>query len=978
MAQTIGVAGWQPFTIDDNQNNLDNCGYVAALTKNITAHDLVFDTSNNSQEPFARLFVNTCLWATRSKTSNPIAYLFSTGNAILDDKIKALLQNCNYTVTNIGPWHVNSSDSDIPTNSHGWQCNVQVSPDLYILMPSFNALGALATNDRRMDYALQNRVYEDVRYKQTGLVIGEWFHFLHSQVNKHTFYNANNPSQSLYLLSPFEIPNATPSSEVEDSFVIVDTDNIYFNRVVVDDSMSRALPSSFEIEMSNATLVPYNAEFTNIFDAKPSATIFWTTDTVEVDVVVNTTPPPLPEPVELNEIKMKIAEVQLPESCGPMNLKLDGLYQNYFILEGNTVYLTREPVDRIKIPITIIAEDHFRPKRFETISETHVVNFDKCDAKITLPLDGSGPAFSYRKCSCTQMWGSNDQDDVSIAPFSEWSFTGDGTLESPAIATLGGQHCDVNVLWLQVNAGGQLNVTIEADTEPPSTSCSFDIDQDEGYFYLIQNDRAELPVVTPSQHNFNLDIINNPADGYTKQDYFHSGNSTPWRGKLFSTEIIQVPDPNGLAGGERIRGDAYLAFVFKKGCYKSVGGDRIKVLAYFGDSTTTPPPECDVNVIANNNMDNARLTGFSQTAETDEFLSKTYTQRQGTIFLNTNFTIRALNGLNIDSLTINHDNNDVINGITYSPIGTPSLTKNISVDFVSSFPCPDQSVTIDIDGTTVTTTTTTTTTCPPCQLTLDITNDINDVYFRHNGGAAYRKGDADLQIIYDVCSNNTTTSKRVDYYTENNKVYYPDSNPLKPVASKTSGQNIDSVSDKNLTVTVNRTSNTAGYITFVWSHLNCNTGDAYAAAYTLDGDPQSTTTTTTTTQTPFCDDTIEILCEQTLHCETDPNDENNCIPNLSLSSQQLVAVTCCNMTETAILQRVFEFFGQTWSSSSSLEDIPALLSECSSTVTEAFGDCAAKDSDGNCNDTVISKVVPINHNGSNTILCTLPSENPLP
>ncbi len=61
---------------------------------------------------------------------------------------------------------------------------------------------------------------------------------------------------------------------------MVDTDSAYMNVVGVEDSMSRAMPSSFEIEMSNATLVPYNAEYTNIFDAKPSATIFWTTDPV--------------------------------------------------------------------------------------------------------------------------------------------------------------------------------------------------------------------------------------------------------------------------------------------------------------------------------------------------------------------------------------------------------------------------------------------------------------------------------------------------------------------------------------------------------------------------------------------------------------------------------------------------------------------------------------------------------------------------
>ena len=84
------------------------------------------------------------------------------------------------------------------------------------------------------------------------------------------------------------------------------------------------------------------------------------------------------------------------------------------------------------------------------------------------------------------------------------------------------------------------------------------------------------------------------------------------------------------------------------------------------------------------------------------------------------------------------------------------------------------------------------------------------------------------------------------------------------------------------------------------------------------------------------------------------------------------------MTEDEIVQRVFDFFGETWSSNSKLEDIPSLLNECSTTVTEAFGDCASKDSDGNCNETILTKPVAINFNGSTVIYCTLPSQNPLP
>ena len=199
MAQTIGVAGWQPVITDfENQTLYDNCGHVAAMTKNITSHDLVFDTTNNPQEPFARLFVNTCLWASRSRSSGPIVYFFSTGDINLDQKIEALLTGCNLYTTNIGPWHVSYADSDIPKSTSSSQCGSRISPDLYLLMPSFNAFGALASNNRRMDYTLQSRVYDDVVNKQSGLVIAEWFHFLHSQFNRHTFYNAIIQSKVYY------------------------------------------------------------------------------------------------------------------------------------------------------------------------------------------------------------------------------------------------------------------------------------------------------------------------------------------------------------------------------------------------------------------------------------------------------------------------------------------------------------------------------------------------------------------------------------------------------------------------------------------------------------------------------------------------------------------------------------------------------------------------------------------------------------
>jgi hypothetical protein len=535
MAQTIAVAGWQPQPADfEVSTSYDSCGRVIALTKNITSHDLSFDITTNSQEPFARLFVNSCLWVSRPYSTIPRAWLFSTGDTSLDDRIITLLQNCNISCINIGPWHSHWNDSNIPKNvvSNTPQCFSVDSPDLYILMPSFNAFGAPISNDRRMDYTLQSRVHDDIINKKSGLVISEWFHFLHSQSNRQTFYNATTPSKSLYLLSPFEIPNATPNITSDDSLIIVDTDNMFFNRSTFDDTMSRSLPASFELELSNATHSPYNAEYTNVFDIKPEAKIFWTSDTVNDVIIIPTTSPPLPEPIELNEIHMKVADILVPDSCGPFNLRLVGEYQNYFSLEGTELFLIREPKNRIQLPITVIAEDYFIPKRFDTISETYIANFDKCDANITLPLNYSTSAYSYRHCiACPNMWGSNDNDNVPIVPFFDWSFDGEGSIESPAVAKLGGQHCDRNLLWMQLNVGGSLYVNIQSDTNLPPSFCGSLISPDIGYFYIVQNSDPSSPIF-PRQHDFNASELNGNIN--VARYYFNQFNFTSWSRKISS------------------------------------------------------------------------------------------------------------------------------------------------------------------------------------------------------------------------------------------------------------------------------------------------------------------------------------------------------------------------------------------------------------------------------------------------------------
>jgi hypothetical protein len=390
--------------------------------------------------------------------------------------------------------------------------------------------------------------------------------------------------------------------------------------------------------------------------------------------------------------------------------------------------------------------------------------------------------------------------------------------------------------------------------------------------------------------------------------------------------------------------------------------------AYFGQATTTPPPDVDINILANNLLPNTNLSGFGGSALFNEFISKTYSVKAGTFLQRDIFTISALNGLNIRNLTLNHNNSDVIRSLSWTPQGSDTLNKTIYIDYsLNGMPSSDQSVIINISGTTATTTTTTTTTCPPCQLTVDIVNNLDNVYLLYNG-IAYRKSDPNLQIVIDACSNSQVSSRSISFFTENGYVYY---SPNKPTPTKVSGT--------TLNVESALFSQSNGHIQVGWSNIGCLVGTDYSATYRLDGNPVVPTTTTTTTSPPICDGEISILCEQTLQCFEDPNDITSCIPNLSLSSQKLIAATCCNLTEDEILARVFDFFGQAYiSGQSTLEDIPTLVSLCSSTVSEAFGDCAAKDTDGNCNETILTKSLTFSHNGQNIIFCEDPGGNPLP
>ena len=126
----------------------------------------------------------------------------------------------------------------------------------------------------------------------------------------------------------------------------------------------------------------------------------------------------------------------------------------------------------------------------------------------------------------------------------------------------------------------------------------------------------------------------------------------------------------------------------------------------------------------------------------------------------------------------------------------------------------------------------------------------------------------------------------------------------------------------------------------------------------IDGLPVATTppppTTapppTTEPPPPPCDDLIIVQCGQSLHCDPDGD---NCVEDLSQSTNILNYVTCCpDFTQDSIISRVYaERIGPV--GSKPVSELKTALenyysSSCPATPTQAFGFCDSQHTNGSC------------------------------
>jgi len=960
MAQTIGAAG-----IKYGQ------GRVSALTKAINLENL----GSQNQDSFIRMFMNVVMWTRKSRigtnssvfSPNNSVAIFSNDNEEFDKALSDLFSSAGMSVRMLPPWY--EAENFVSNGNRR---------DLFILIPSYSALDGLKMKDDS-----QVKIMNEIHMYGAGLVVAEWFHLLNSIPAKRSFQftdpndfnigwqDSNQPKiKGLIDCSPFQID--------EDYLVFTNADEIVYTVEDINDSTSFAIPRTFSLS-NFASDLPLNGNLTQISSAKDGSIIFWNTD-IAGDEVTTTTTTTTTTLVPYSDIKLKVGYFYLENACGPQKLYLSGEHSDFFLLEGTDLFLTKNILDPKQLNFNIVAEDYFEHERFNRVVEHVSVNLIQCDTPVTAPKSGAEQCYSFRYGSSEvrSAWGRFAPVGV-IVPFHECSFIGKGTGEEPAVICLGGKHNDSNAIWVQLNDGGEYNISVEMK------SAFGEIVE----IYLIQNRSGSnrQPLQHTSAFNsqsWTINATTNNSDSIvrrvaTSQQFVEN----------FSFSV-NVDEPNVVDEDDiEITGDAYLVLHYKKDLYRSQGDDvasglvepifsltdKDKVCATitFGTTTTPPPPEFDFIVFIQNKAPATRVTGtggdgvtafkFTSIATTD------IVENVRTFYINTTVGGEIFKNLHIIESSPY---------ITLDIRSDGSQSKTIDVT-LSEMPEGGGSTTIVITGDAPATTTTTTTTQPPrYPVRVSISDNLEGVYLD-----ALTK-EAELPVGLYVFTFFWYTNSEREYRLDNTA---PSSNPYRyydrPTITHIISQTVESPIPMVILPSPTPDSQSGNNTTMItvgrgisnWNN-NFNDGNTRGTIYIpvmvpvlggdielyLGGDEPDTRTTTTTTQPPEpCDNTIYIICTQTLNCVDDGN--GGCTPDSS-SYQDISFTTCCEISDSQALSMIRTHKR----SSGSLSQLYS--SECSRFNFDLLAGCLPKDSNGNCQQTVHSQVIDI-------VSCGF-FENPLP
>jgi hypothetical protein len=530
MANAIGLAGWEIGVAR---------GRVAAFTKAINSQDL-------SNPAFNRLFLNSLHWSARRNSSNII--LLSSENSSFDNLVVQVLQSAGYSTIVWDRWY---SFSGYPGGLGGFES--------MLLLPSYNPFGGT-----RMPDSGQLQILNEVRNGGMGLVISEWFHYLQSLPSKRSFSLTSNVLLGLHEISPIVI---------EDYVTYSDPDKIVFSKNIEQDSISYNLPEQFTVD-AKGYAVGYDGTISQISTVKTNATIFTFTDVFARGTTTTTTTTTI---APARNIKFKVADVNLIDYCGPHVVTMGGPDADYFLLENNELFLTENTGSTGIYSVTVSVDDLFNPKRFNTIQKTYNLELARCDPPISKPLDGSGPAFSYRGLSVNgsnmqTLWGQQTPYGV-ISPFIDFSLNGEGSPDDPIVSWLGGQHGDTNALWLQINKSGLLNWNLRVSSE---------LNRDYASVWIVSASGAKA-----SQHTqqYNQEYINlakyKPLIPTLSTDASFIFATSQLTGSATSvgSRTIDIPLDDTIK--------TFLVVTYSKDEKKSINEDKIHAQFFIGTTTTT-------------------------------------------------------------------------------------------------------------------------------------------------------------------------------------------------------------------------------------------------------------------------------------------------------------------------------------------------------------------------------------------------------
>lgn len=711
MNKSIGLYTYE-FPVDTSLYGFNS--RIAFFSKAIGNNDV----ANNFS--FGRLLLNTILWSAKKRlNTNYFPVLIPDPENV---ELKNWLQS---NITSIGcapiftsPWHkfTTTNVSSIAT---------------ILLLPSHNA--ALGS---RMPDAGQNFILNQVK-QGVGLVVSEWFNYLQSIPAKRSFQyandgtlsfgdyqNATNPSQGiissgLFGISPFTIKNFIDIYS-PDTLRYVRNQDLKFNDR---DSIPEGIP--FNVELNVGTYnVGFNADLSLLDTIRTpiSGVIEYYTNLsgdIDFNPPTTTTVPPL------NNIKLPIADINASEACGPYTIFLSGVDANKFSIDNNKLYLLENTRKEEKYNVSIVSEDFFRPKRYEDVVKTYNVNLIKCNAPLSIPKNGIGPALSYRD-NIKNIWGVSYSDGI-IVDFDDYSIVGTGFAEDPLEIILGGRHGDTNILYIQVNDNVGVNWSLRASSEK----------LDVGTVLITSGNIAQHTQPYPQ-------IVTSPGSKFRT---IRNDNAT----FTLSEKQTAAGTRNFILGSEPI----YIAIVYRKDSWQSYNDDKMYATLFVGATTTTttstttsttttttttttlPPTQYDFYVYFNENIDNVSVILDSTSQNNTTFLIKS----PAGFVDNRTFTVDPDgNYLFLQNPNIYLSKNPLGENILVEPSGAndSNYTVRLRNLFVSQdtsqtwevsvrMPVGGGTDTINIDGglvntttttSTTTTTTTTTTTLPPCDKTV--------------------------------------------------------------------------------------------------------------------------------------------------------------------------------------------------------------------------------------------------------------------